>query len=213
MEVLSLVNNGAIGNLNLVEIQCSKQDIINAGIHLLNYFVNLTGREAMDYILATCESSSKTYRDGMQVETTAITYGQTRSGVRIVLHSGDKVLITRPGSGHLIRIVGSQGFIEFRKGDDYHTILNAEHPMGSDITPSSLKYDGHRKFLEDLADMIESGKTSYVIPDTSLSALELVEAAYLSSRYQCKVSFPFSDSKSPLRQFGILECHMMGKAA
>src|SRR4051794_19899013 len=37
--VLELVRGGAIGDLKLVEIQCSGWDIINAGIHWLDFFV------------------------------------------------------------------------------------------------------------------------------------------------------------------------------
>jgi hypothetical protein len=44
--------------------------------------ITLTGSEPMDYVMALCESSTRTYRDGMQVETTAVTYGQTVSGIR-----------------------------------------------------------------------------------------------------------------------------------
>jgi len=198
-DVLSSVRDGAIGKLGLVELQCSKQDIINAGIHLLNFFVNLTNLAEMDYVMATCEATTRTYRDGMQVETTAVTYGQTASGIRVVLNSGDDVMITRPGSGHLIRIVGSQGLIEFRKADKSYTIVNAEHPGGEVITPEPWELGGHGKYLYGLADMIGKGHADYRIPDSSLKALELVEAAYLSSRHQCKVTFPLADFAVPDR--------------
>ena len=197
LEVVAKVKQGAIGALNLVEFQVHKQDIINAGIHLLHFFVTLTKQEPVDYVLATCESSTQTYRDGMQVETTAVTYVQTKTGIRVVLNSGDDTLINRPGAGHLIRIVGSGGYIEFRKVDASYTILNAEHPTGRLITPGQLDAVGHDKYLCDLAGMIASGTADYEIPDSSLLALELVEAAYLSNRYHCKVTFPVAGFRVP----------------
>ena len=41
-----------------------------------------------------------------------------------------------------------------------------------------------------MADMIDSGKADYTIPESSLLALEICEGAYLSSRHRCKVTFP-----------------------
>ena len=81
LEIIARVQSGEIGELKLVEIQCHRWDIMNAGIHWLDFFVTLTGNEPMDHVMALCESSTRTYRDGMQVETTAVTYAQTASGV------------------------------------------------------------------------------------------------------------------------------------
>ena len=62
---------------------------INAGIHWLHFFVTLTRNEPLDFVMAICDSSTRTYRDGMQVETMAITYAQTHSGIRVVMNTGD----------------------------------------------------------------------------------------------------------------------------
>ena len=113
LDILSRVQHGDIGELRLVEIQSTKWDIINAGIHWLNFFVTLTGNEEMDYVMAICESSTRTYRDGMQVETTAVTYAQTRSGIRVVMNTGDDVVVNRAGKNTLFRLVGTAGQIEF----------------------------------------------------------------------------------------------------
>ena len=77
--VLELVRSGAIGDLKLVEIQCSGWDIINAGIHWLDFFVTLTEQAPVAYVMAACDAGTRTYRDGMQVETLAVTYAQTRA--------------------------------------------------------------------------------------------------------------------------------------
>ena len=74
----------------MVEIQCSGWDIINAGIHWLDFFVTLDAcPEPVSYVMAACDASTRTYRDGMQVETLAVTYAQTESGVRAVMQTGD----------------------------------------------------------------------------------------------------------------------------
>ena len=190
LEIISRVRSGDIGDLKLMEIQCRKWDIINAGIHWLNFFVTLTGNENMAWVMAICESSTRTYRDGMQVETTAVTYAQTASGVRVVMHTGDDVLVNREGKTSLFRLVGTSGQIEFWGWQRGYRILNAAHPRGETIMPEPLPVMGHRLHLANLAAMIDADRPDYTIPDSSLLALEICEGAYVSSRHQCKVTFP-----------------------
>jgi len=173
LEIIARVQAGEIGQLKLVEIQCARWDIINAGIHWLHFFVNLTGGEDVDSVMAACESSTRTYRDGMQVETTAVTYAQTRSGVRVVMNTGDDVRVNREDKGTLFRIAGRL------------------------IEPEEFDVTGHRRHLEKLAAMIDSGEADYSMPETSLKALEMCEATYLSSRHRCKVDFPLAGFRPP----------------
>ena len=197
LEVIERVRGGEIGDLKLVEIQNRRWDIINAGIHWLNFFVHLTGMEPMDYVMAVCESSTRTYRDGVQVETTAVTYAQTRSGIRVVMNTGDEVLVSREGKSCLFRIVGTAGFIEFYSGEDPYFIFNAEHPRGASFQPEEFPGTHHQRRLESMAEMIDSGKPDYSVPDSSLMTLEIVEGAYMSSRHRCKVTFPLDQFTPP----------------
>jgi predicted dehydrogenase len=109
LEVIERVRQGDIGELKLLEIQNDKWDITNAGIHWINFFVNLTGNEPVDYVMAICEGSSRTYRDGMQVETTGVTYVQTKSGIRAVMNTGDYVKVYTKGKDTLFRVIGTKG--------------------------------------------------------------------------------------------------------
>ena len=190
LEIISRVRRGDIGDLKLVEIQCKGWDIINAGIHWLNFFVMLTGSEPMAWVMALCESSTRTFRDGMQVETTAVTYAQTVSGVRVVMHTGDDVLVNREGKMFLFRLVGTDGQIEFWGWERGYRILSAAHPQGETVQPAPLPVRGHQFHLENMAAMADSGRPDYTIPDSSLLALEICEGAYMSSRHRCKVTFP-----------------------
>jgi len=197
LEIIQRVRRGEIGELKLVEIQCTGWDIINAGIHWLHFFVNLTGDEPVEYVMAACESSTRTYRDGMQVETTAVTYAETRSGVRVVMHTGDEVRINRDGKNTLFRIVGTAGLIEFWGWENGYLLVDADHPGGELIVPDEFEITGHRRHLEDLAAMIEAGRSDYAMAETSLKALQLCEGAYLSSRHRCKVTFPVDAFRPP----------------
>ena len=197
MEIISRVQRGDIGELKLVEIQNTGWDIINAGIHWLDFFVALTGYEEMDHVMAICESSTRTYRDGMQVETTAVTYAQTKSGIRVVMNTGDDVLVNRDSKSTLFRLVGTAGQIEFWGWENTYHILNAEFPQGQIISSQELPGTRHQRHLEHMAHMIASGDADYSIPEGSLLALEICEGAYLSSRHRCKVTFPVDEFVPP----------------
>lgn len=198
-DIIARVRRGEIGDLKLVEIQCDGWDIINAGIHWIHFFVSLTGGEPMSFVMAQCDASSRTYRDGMQVETVAVTYGQTVSGVRVIMHTGDKVLVNREGKETLFRIVGTAGVIEFWGWERGFDLLNAAHPTPTRITPDPMPVRGHRFHLETMADMIADGKPDYTLADNSLLALEICEGAYISGRHGCQVTFPVDQFVPPTR--------------
>jgi predicted dehydrogenase len=195
--ILELVHHGQIGELKLVEIQCRGWDIINAGIHWLNFVVALTWNEPALSVLATCDASTRTYRDGMQVETEAVTYIQLRNGLRVVMQTGDDITVAEPGAGALFRLVGSHGLIEFFGWKSSYRIYNAEHPQGQlvEVPPNPLS--NHQLYLHLLAGQIDHNKPFYTWGDYSLTALEWCEAAYLSNQHRCVVRLPLADFTPP----------------
>ncbi|QHW33876.1 Gfo/Idh/MocA family oxidoreductase [Paenibacillus rhizovicinus] len=197
LEIISRVHRGEIGELKLLEIQNTKWDIINAGIHWLNFFVQLTGNEPLAYVLAQADTSTRTYRDGMQVETAAVTYAQTASGIRAVMMTGDDVLVNREGKETLFRIVGTRGVIEFWGWENGYWLQNEAHPGGSLIVPEEFPVTGHQRHLENMADLIEEGTADYRLADSSLAALEIVEGAYLSATHGGIVRFPVDAFEPP----------------
>ncbi len=196
-EILQRVHRGDIGELALVEIECDKWDIINAGIHWLNYFVALTRDDPVAYVIAQCDRSTRTWRDGMQVETFAVTYAATGSGVRVVMNTGDYVQTGRPGKGTLFRLVGTQGTIEFWGWESAYRILNAQEPHGRLVAVDAGKATNHQRHLEALAVQIDEGRSDYSAAESSVAALELVEAAYMSSRHGCRVDLPLARFAPP----------------
>lgn len=197
VEIIKRIHGGDIGQLELVEIECDKWDIINAGIHWLNFFVTLVNHDPVDRVLAACDTSTRTYRDGMQVETDAVTYVVTKSGVRCVMNTGDFTPIIREGKGVLFRLVGTKGMIEFWGWEGAYKILNAENPEGTLITVEAGPKRGHQRHLEAMVSRIDEGTIDYTIPESSLTALELCEAAYLSHKYRCVVPFPLDAFQTP----------------
>jgi predicted dehydrogenase len=197
VEVIDRVLNGEIGALRSIEVQCDKWDLLNAGIHWLDFCLAATGEAAIASVQAACDTSTRTYRDGMQVETVAVTYVENVNGVRMILQTGDFIRVNTPGKKTLFRLAGTGGVIEFWGWEKGYSILNAEFPSGQIIVPDEFPVSGHRRHLENLATQIGSGTPAYRLPESSLSALEICEAAFLSWEYRCQVRFPLASFVPP----------------
>jgi predicted dehydrogenase len=190
LEIIDRINHGEIGSLKLIEIQSPEWDIINAGIHWLNFAVNLNARTTVESVLAACDKTTRTFRDGMQVETIAVTYAQMTNGVRIVMQTGDTVRSNGRRDGVTFRIVGDAGQIEFWGWEPDYYLINAKYPEGILIAPEEEKISLHQRHLENLLPMIASGTPDYSLPESSMQALEICEAAYLSARHGVEIKFP-----------------------
>lgn len=199
IQVLDLVREGRIGELKLVEIQCAGWDVINAGIHWLNFFVVLTEEDPVTWVLAACDATTRTYRDGMQVETLAVTTAQTRSGVRVVMHTGDYVNVTEEGKGTAFRLVGTDGIIEFYGWEGRYRVMSENHPRGRIVEIDPSPRSAHQRHLEALAEQMDKSEPDYAIARSSLQALEICEAAYLSARHGCAVTLPLEAFEVPER--------------
>lgn len=187
-EVIDRVRDGEIGELRLVEMESPQWDIFNAGIHWLQFFGALSD-SPVEMVLTAADTSARTFRDGMQVETEAITLARTANGVRVLLNTGDHVPVAGPETVCLMRIIGSHGFIEFQAFESFYTMITPGH-VRTVVNVEPYEVSGHQRHLEHLAHQIHSGERDYLIPDTSLQALEVVEAAYLSKRTGASVVLP-----------------------
>jgi predicted dehydrogenase len=196
-EIIGIVSGGGIGALELIEIRCTGWDIINAGIHWLNFCVVLIPGFKAEYVLAACDKSTRTYRDGMQVETVAATYVCLADGTRIIMNTGDYVQIGREGKGVLFRLVGTGGIIEFYAWESCYRIFDGSKHDGELVEVAAAPGTAHQRHLERLADQMDSGETDYTLAESSLAALELCEAAYLSARHGCAVNMPLSEFTAP----------------
>src|ERR1700758_3403756 len=197
LEVIERVLHGEIGELRSVEIQCDKWDLLNAGIHWLDFCLAATGEAPITSVLAACDTSTRTHRDGMQVETVAVTYVENVNGVRMILQTGDFISVNTPGKKTLFRLAGTGGIIEFWGWENGYSILNAQYPAGQVIVPDEFPVFGHRRHLETLAEQIRSGTSDYRLPESSQTALEICEAAFLSWQHRCQVRFPLSSFVPP----------------
>ena len=196
-EIIERVQGGQIGALKLVEIECAGWDIINAGIHWMNFCVALLGKDEVVSVLAACDAGTRTYRDAMQVETEAITLAMTRQGVRLVMHTGDYVPLSEEGKGVVFRLVGSAGTLTFYAWESAYVLVNAANPGGQLFEVDPLPGTAHQRHLEAMAAQMDAGTPDYTVAESSLAALEICEAAYLSSRYRCTVPLPLADFSPP----------------
>jgi predicted dehydrogenase len=202
VDVLRHISEGDIGDVELIEIECRGWDLINAGVHWLDFALAALWGDEVQQVLAACDVSTRTFRDGLEVETEAITYAVTRSGVRLVMQTGDDVKPARAGKDLVYRLYGSVGSIEFWGWEDRYCLRSgAQGPAPAPITAASpLATSAHQVYLEMLADMVAKGAPEYELAELSLRALEICEAAYLSHRHHCVVTLPVSVFVPPLAQ-------------
>jgi len=196
LEIVARVRSGAIGGLRLVEIESSGWDVINAGIHWLQFFLALVSPEPVVSVLAAADTSTRTHRDGMRVETEAAVLARCRDGVRMVLNTGDVLPIMDGHTDALVRVIGTEGVIEYAPWENTYTAVIAGEPRAT-VAPAPFPTSGHRRHLDHLADLVAAGTTDDLVPETSLAALEVVEAAYLSHRVRAAVTLPLSAYAAP----------------
>lgn len=198
-EIVRLVGAGELGALRLIEIQSPCWDIINAGIHWFHLALGIAGRPPVRTVQGACDRSTRTFRDGMQVETTSVTYVTLENGVRIVLQAGDD--ISSNGRGKAIaahfRIVGTGGVIEYHGWADRFQLCNRDAPAGAERVFPEEPTSRHRRHLERLLPMVAGGPPDHANAEDSLAALEICEAAYLSARCGAEVRFPLASFSPP----------------
>jgi hypothetical protein len=100
----------------------------------------------------------------MQVETLAVTYVTTESGVRVVMQTGDDVRIMRAGTECQFRIIGDAGTIAFYGWESAYWLVNARHPNGERFAPPRNTRTGHQPHLEQLAEQIDRAAPTTVWP-------------------------------------------------
>ena len=182
--VIEQVRGGAIGALRVVWIECRGWDLLNAGIHWLHFALQLLPGPFVE-VQCACDSSTRTWRDGMQVETVASVMVTAADGARIALHTGDEVPMSGSAGGTLIRLVGSDGLIELPGWEPRYRIVSARPGAGGEQAREVQVTAGppsHAVYLDRLADHIAAGTPRWEQVERSLAALELCDAAYTSAR-------------------------------
>jgi predicted dehydrogenase len=197
LEVISRVRSGDIGELRLVEIQSPRWDLMSAGIHWLQFMLTVAGHPTVESVLCACDRSTRAQRDGFQVETAAITQVDLANGVRGILMTGDRLASNGERGDIAFRLVGTRGQIEFWGWEGEYRIVSAGHPGGALISPPEEERTLHQRHLEALLPQVESGVCDYSLATSSLAALELIEAAYLSARLGCQVRLPLATFAAP----------------
>jgi len=196
-QLLSRIHAGEVGSVELVEIQCTGWDLMNAGIHWVNYALAVFGEDAVEWAICACDGHTRTFRDGLEVETEAVTYAGTRSGARLIMHTGDHARLIRPDKGLVFRVIGSEGSAEFWGWEDRFWLRKSGRADGELVEVPSHPASAHQIYLEQLADMVADQQPRYELPELSLAALEVCQAAYISNRHRCVVRLPLATFEIP----------------
>jgi hypothetical protein len=79
---------------------------------------------------------------------------------------------------------------------DYYLVSPA-FPHGKLFEPEEQPVSLHRRHLDSLIPMLRSKEPDYSLPESSLKALEICEAAYISAKHGVEVRFPFDEFALP----------------
>ena len=188
LHLLDEVRSGALGRLRAVQIDCTGWDLINAGIHWLQFAVACLGDDPVTTVECVTDVSTRTYRDGFMVETAAVTSARTAAGVRLEVRTGDDIDVASP-TGTRIALVGDRGSVVYQPWEHEYRIDTGAGETVVTRPPSELP-TGHRLYLRRLREQIAAGTTDYTIPRQSLHALEIIRAAYLAAREGAAVTLP-----------------------
>jgi predicted dehydrogenase len=145
-------------------------DIINAGIHWLDFFVAPTQGAPVAYVMAACDASTRTYRDGMQVETLAVTYAQTGRRRAWLCRPATMQTDQRALKDTLFRLIGTQGTLDFLWLGTRYRLLNADYPQGQLVEVTPGPRSAHQRHLEHLAEQMDRDTPDYSIAEGSLLA-------------------------------------------
>lgn len=195
--IVDLVREGAIGDVRVVVITCAQWDILNAGIHWLNFALWLMDGQSPTKVIAAADASTRTYRDALQVETAATTLVEMDTGARIVMQTGDETSSPTEGKGTVFQIFGTLGWIESYAWEPSFCLTNKDEPTGREFIFDRPTKSHHQMALEYLAERMDRGETDTSAGEASLLALELCEAAYVSNRHRCEVTLPLATFMPP----------------
>jgi hypothetical protein len=89
------------------------------------------------------------------------------------------------------------GQIEFWGWQPDYYLVSPAFPHGKLFEPEEKPVAPHRRHLENLIPMLRSKEPDYSLAESSLKALEICEAAYLSAKHGIEVRFPFAEFELP----------------
>ena len=105
-------------------MESPRWDIFNAGIHWLQFFGALTD-SPVEMVLTAADTSERTFRDGMQVETEAITMARTTNGVRVLLNTGDHLPVSSPET---VCLMPHHRITRIHRMSGIRIVLHGDHP-------------------------------------------------------------------------------------
>lgn len=193
LKVLGLIGaDDGIGTLRHVRIACTGWDLINAGIHWLQYAVTALGDDQVTEVRARYDTGTRTFRDGFMVETSGSATATTAQGVTIEVSTGDEIEVDSV-TGASIELTGSEGTATYHPWEPAYTLTRDDTSARVEVN-SEHTFTGHRHYLTRLRDRVLGRGADDGVARRSLTALDIVRAAYRSSAHDgATVSLPLAE--------------------
>jgi len=208
-----LVEEGAIGELQLVRVSCAGQ-VITDGTHSMDLASHLAGDPVPEWVFGQIHrlppdpdepraqggKVSGGYRYGHAVEDGAVAVVQFRGGVRAELLCGDMRI---PGRGYQdVEVFGTRGRL-WRASDRSEVPVQIqdaaggwrEAPLDRDSFGTG---DADTRSYMIFAGSVEHGTAHPLNSDTALSLFQVLMGVYESARLNQKVELPLQQDQFPL---------------
>lgn len=190
-EARDALRAGAIGELVSITSQCMGDLYTDAthSIDLIRYFLD---DEPVDWVLGQVARYSNKHRFGHDVEDAALVHLEFKNGVRGLVMAGDLV---KQGVYQHIHLQGTEGRIEVG-GDreQWWRVLNGEAAGWQHHDPAGdLRDRIHACFADEIAELlewIEGGPGHRLHGQSARDTLEIIIAAFESSRRRAKIALP-----------------------
>lgn len=191
-EPKELLDSGAIGRLERVEVACG--ELLDNGTHYIDLANMYNDEQNVEWVLCGLDYREEYIKYGAHNENHGLALWQYENGVSGLASTG----IGADAVGATNRLVGTDGVIE---------VAPDGHPNGYRVrrageTDSVHEFDGNPSSvapaIEHGIDCLDSGRTPELSARRALDATEIIFGAYESVRQRGRVDFPLDIEDNPL---------------
>ena len=185
------VSNGDIGEVTT--IQMSRDDIFEAGIHMVDIGTYLAGDAPAEWVMGQVDHRDAEWRKGTLVENQTVGCWKHENGVTGLAVTGQGT----DAIGTNVRVTGTDGVLEYRHGNPSRIRGHDE----AEWTTFEGEYQWHRPIRRALQDALDglAGETPPVLDiQHALVSTSIVFGIYESARSGGRIDFPLSIEDNPL---------------
>ncbi|WP_330633423.1 Gfo/Idh/MocA family protein [Halocatena halophila] len=187
----ALIDDGAIGEL--VRFEVGGKNLFDFGSHLIDLCTHFHDSGEASWALCQIDYHTENVRYGTHNENQAIAHWRYDNGVDAVLATGEMT----PLENHLLRLVGTAGWIDLWPQDDTDVSLRINR-AGESETISTNDETMLQNAIDHVIECHETRATPIIGGEEVKHATEIVFGCWESARQRGRIDFPLSTIDNPL---------------